>query len=49
MPGPQEIAANFVDPLLEQVRIDASQQVATLAENRLGVAGPITSVRQAAG
>ena len=48
VPSPQEISANFVEPLLEQVRIDASQQVAALAENRLGVAGPITSVRQAA-
>ena len=35
-------------PLLEQVRIDATQQIAALAENRLGVGGPITSVRQAA-
>ena len=48
VPSPPEISANFVEPLLEQVRIDASQQVAALAENRLGVAGPITSVRQAA-
>ena len=35
-------------PLLEQVRNDATQQIATLAENRLGISGPITSVRQAA-
>ncbi len=48
VPSPSEISANFVEPLLEQVRVDASQQVAALAENRLGVAGPITSVRQAA-
>ena len=48
MPGEQEIFANFVQPLLEQIRIDATQQIATLAENRLGIGGPITSVRQAA-
>ena len=35
-------------PLLEQIRTDATQQIATLAENRLGIGGPITSVRQAA-
>ena len=34
--------------MLEQIRIDATQQIATLAENRLGISGPITSVRQAA-
>ena len=48
IPDEQEIFANFVQPLLEQVRIDATQQIATLAENRLGIGGPITSVRQAA-
>ena len=35
-------------PLLEQIRIDATQQIAMLAENRLGISGPITSVRQVA-
>ncbi|MEN6449081.1 MAG: hypothetical protein ABFC96_01195 [Thermoguttaceae bacterium] len=48
LPCPADLSANFVEPLLDQVRTDASQQVAALAENRLGVAGPITSVRQAA-
>ena len=48
IPGQQEIFDNFVGPLLEQIRIDATQQIAALAENRLGVGGPITSVRQAA-
>ena len=48
IPGEPEIFAAFVQPLLEQVRIDATQQIATLAENRLGIGGPITSVRQAA-
>lgn len=47
-PSSEEIAANFIEPLLEQVRIDASRQVAALAECRLGIGGPITSVRQAA-
>jgi hypothetical protein len=48
IPGEQEIFDNFVGPLLEQISIDATQQIAALAENRLGVGGPITSVRQAA-
>ena len=48
IPSQQEIFANFVRPLLEQIRIDATQQIATLAENRLGISGPITSVRQVA-
>jgi hypothetical protein len=48
IPDERDIFANFVEPLLEQVRIDATQQIAALAENRLGVGGPITSVRQAA-
>lgn len=48
MPGAEELAEYFVEPLLGQVRIDVNQQIATLAENRLGVSGPITSVRQAA-
>ena len=48
IPSPQEIFARFVQPLLEQVRTDATQQIAALAENRLGIGGPITSVRQAA-
>jgi len=45
---PQDICANFVEPLLEQIRVDAPQQVAALAESRLGVSGLMTSVRQAA-
>ncbi len=48
IPSEQEICENFVVPLLEQVRVDASGQIAGLAENRLGIHGPITSVRQAA-
>ena len=48
MPSPQELFDNLIGLLLEQVRIDATQQIASLAENRLGMTGPITSVRQAA-
>jgi hypothetical protein len=48
IPSTEEITANFVEPLLAQIRIDATQQIAALAESRLGVSGPITSVRQAA-
>ena len=48
IPSEQEIFENFVSPLLDQVRIDATQQIAALAENRLGINDPITSVRQAA-
>jgi hypothetical protein len=48
IPAPQQIAENFTLPLLGQVRIDASEQIGRLAENRLGVSGSITSVRQVA-
>ena len=47
VPSEEELYARFVRPLLEQVRVDAAQQIVTLAENRLGIAAPITSVRQA--
>ncbi|MGA2797233.1 MAG: hypothetical protein ABSE63_06640 [Thermoguttaceae bacterium] len=48
LPSNAEIFQNFVSPLLEQIRIDAPQQIVSMAENRLGVRGPITSVRQVA-
>jgi len=48
VPSAQELFEHLVRLLLEQVRIDATQQIASLAENRLGLTGPITSVRQAA-
>ncbi|MDZ7620289.1 MAG: hypothetical protein U1E05_25080 [Patescibacteria group bacterium] len=48
MPSTEELTECFVQPLLEQIRIDVNQQIAALAENRLGISGPITSVRQAA-
>jgi len=44
----EELFVNVVQPLLEQVRTDSTQQIASLAENRLGISAPITSVRQAA-
>ena len=48
VPSDKEILNNFVQPLLEQIRIDAPEQIVQLAEHRLGINGPITSVRQAA-
>jgi hypothetical protein len=48
LPGEQDIFENFVRPILEQIRMDAEEPVVRLAESRLGVSGPITSVRQAA-
>jgi hypothetical protein len=48
VPGNSEIFQYFVSPLLEQIRIDAPQQIVAMAENRLGIRGPITSVRQVA-
>ena len=48
IPGEDEIFLRLVTPLLKQVGCDGSRQIVHLAENRLGVHGPITSVRQAA-
>ena len=48
VPSNGDIFQNFVSPLLEQIRIDAPQQIVDMAENRLGIHGPITSVRQMA-
>jgi hypothetical protein len=48
VPSKQEIFDRFVGPLLNQLRVDATRQIVCLAENRLGISGPITSVRQAA-
>jgi len=47
-PGRREIYEHFVEPLLRQIQLDAPEQIHRLAENRLGLIGPITSVRQAA-
>lgn len=48
IPEPEEIFRDLIEPLLKQVRIDASEQIVGLAERRLGLVGPITSVRQVA-
>jgi hypothetical protein len=48
LPENDEIVARFVDPLMAQIRIDATEQIVQLAENRLGFNGPVTSVRQMA-
>jgi hypothetical protein len=48
IPGEREIFDSFISPLLKQIRCDASRQIVHLAENRLGIHGPVTSVRQAA-
>jgi hypothetical protein len=48
VPSRQELFSQFVEPLLDQIRIDSSQQVYSMAETRLGVKGPLTSVRQVA-
>lgn len=48
VPPEEEILARFVEPLLAQIRIDAAPQIVSLAENRLGIHAPLTSVRQVA-
>ena len=48
VPGTQEIFENLLHPLLEQIRADAVRQIVSLAEHRLGINGPMTSVRQVA-
>ncbi len=48
VPDPQDIFAEFVEPLFEQICLDAAQQVATLAASRLGIGCEPTSVRQSA-
>jgi hypothetical protein len=48
IPSRQEIFSEFIQPLLGQIRLDAPQQVCLMAETRLGVNGPLTSVRQVA-
>ena len=47
-PNKAEIEANYVSPLLTQLKIDASEQICRLAENRIGLQGEVTSIRQAA-
>ncbi len=48
LPTPDEMLTSFVEPLMAQARIDAGEQIAKLVENRLGLKGANSSVRQAA-
>ncbi len=48
MPTTDELTEHFVTPLLNQVQTDVNRQIAALAESRLGIGAPMTSVRQAA-
>lgn len=47
-PAEEELTERLVVPLMEQVRADATPQTALLAETRLGLRGPVPSVRQMA-
>jgi hypothetical protein len=47
-PDAKEIRRSFVEPLMAQVRIDAGDTIARLAEGRLGLVSNAGSVRQAA-
>ena len=48
LPRADEIAECFITPLLAQLHHDSSRQIVGLAESRLGIRGPLTSVRQTA-
>lgn len=48
LPTPEELMTSFVEPLVAQAHIDAGEQIAKLVENRLGLRGSNSSVRQAA-
>jgi hypothetical protein len=43
-----EIRHSFIDPLVQQVASDGGDSLAGLAQHRLGLHGPVESVRQAA-
>lgn len=47
-PTDDEIRTRFILPLVRQVRIDAGEHIAELAENRLGLRGEDASVREVA-
>ena len=49
LPLADEIAKGYIGPLVDQLHQDASPQIIHLAETRLGLCGPRTSIRQAAG
>jgi hypothetical protein len=48
LPCPDELARQLIVPLVEQVRHDLGGTVGDLVRDRLGIAGPETSVRQTA-
>jgi hypothetical protein len=48
MPAADDILMHLIHPLLDQIRIDATPQIAQLAQYRLGVDCTITSIRQVA-
>ncbi|MDR1493868.1 MAG: hypothetical protein LBT05_14295 [Planctomycetaceae bacterium] len=46
-PKKSDIVENYIQPLLEQMKIDASEQIYDLIQNRIGLRGETTSIRQA--
>lgn len=48
LPDDTEIFQRFIRPLLDQIHVDATEQVAGLADERVGLLGPIVSVREVA-
>mgnify|MGYP005832551533 CR=1 FL=1 len=48
VPPVQAIVDHFILPLIEQLRVDAPEPVVRLVEHRLGLAGPMMSMRQTA-
>ena len=48
LPSQEDLRAHLVAPLLDQTKIDSGDEIHALAAGRLGVDGPIQSVRQQA-
>jgi hypothetical protein len=48
IPDPNELRRSWIEPIMQQVRIDAGDQIARLTEGRLGLSGKGYSVRDAA-
>ncbi len=48
VPDAAHVRCRLVEPLLAQIRVDAAEPIAQLAERRLGLAGSVPSVRQMA-
>ena len=47
-PTKTDIGTNYIGPLMAQLRIDATEHLCRLAENRIGLHEEVTSIRQAA-